>query len=912
MKKPYEPRDNWEELRQQLIGLGEGSFRKSHYPELQQRLAELERFRALLDHSNDAIFLVRIPSGQIVDINQAACEQLGLGRDEILAQNFDDLLRFPGIIRMSRPGGRELLSTFLHAGRDNEIPVEITLGQVSFSGTEYLVAVVRDISRRLKAKRELESHQILLSSVLDHTDNAFLALDEQRRVIYYNEEYLRLYPFGREFMDSRPGVADLIRRACEIGLYPWDQVDQLIDRRIRNLESLGSANLIETPRQDGLLLEGFASKLPGGGYLLTFRDVTERKRAEEALRESEQRFRSVFETGPAGILTLSPEGEILQANPAFCQFVGYSRDELMHLPISRITYFDDREKTERYYRAVVQGKRSSVNYEKRYVRADGTVIWGHATVACVLDAQSRPRYCIGMVQDITDRKRAEEALRESEERFRSIFENAAAGMGVISARGGFLQVNSALCRFLGYPREQLLKMNVFDVTRPADMEMVETLFEEVRRGRRHVFNFERRYLRQDGTTVWGQTTSAWLLDEGFRPSYAVMLVQDITERKQAVAGLQRALRETEDARREIDAILKSVADALVVTDHAGRITLMNRAAEELFGLEVSRAIGRPLDTFIKERMGGGKTLPPLATTRNSEPVELELTDDIAGSPRFLQARVSTIFALDGRTTGVVILFRDVTREREIDRMKTDFISTAAHELRTPLTSILGFSQVLLSQPDLSAGEREEFLRYINDKGTVLADIVKELLDIARIESGQGLSLNSYPFPPGEMVGLMEPLIKATGGQHHFEVNLTGGDIRLLADRSKIGQVLENLLSNAIKYSPAGGPIRIDGCADGSYYRISVTDQGIGMTAEQVHRVFDKFFRADVSNTAIGGVGLGMSIVKHIVEAHGGGIAVESEPGKGTRVSFTLPLATANLATSEPDRKSNSDDHPDRR
>ncbi len=293
-------------------------------------------------------------------------------------------------------------------------------------------------------------------------------------------------------------------------------------------------------------------------------------------------------------------------------------------------------------------------------------------------------------------------------------------------------------------------------------------------------------------------------------------------------------------------------------------------------------------------------------------MELELTDDIAGSPRFLQARVSTIFALDGRTTGVVILFRDVTREREIDRMKTDFISTAAHELRTPLTSILGFSQVLLSQPDLSAGEREEFLRYINDKGTVLADIVKELLDIARIESGQGLSLNSYPFPPGEMVGLMEPLIKATGGQHHFEVNLTGGDIRLLADRSKIGQVLENLLSNAIKYSPAGGPIRIDGCADGSYYRISVTDQGIGMTAEQVHRVFDKFFRADVSNTAIGGVGLGMSIVKHIVEAHGGGIAVESEPGKGTRVSFTLPLATANLATSEPDRKSNSDDHPDRR
>ncbi|BCR03828.1 hypothetical protein DESUT3_08970 [Desulfuromonas versatilis] len=894
MKKAFDVRADYERMRRQLIGLGEGSFRKSHYPQLQQRLAELERFRSLLDHSNDAIFLLEAASGKIVDFNLTACRLCACERELLSSSKLVDFAHLSGVGSRQTAPGRELVTTTLATRDGGEIPVEITLSEVTFDGVAYQVAVVRDIARRVQARQELESHQVLLNSVLNNSDNAFLALDEKRRVIYYNEHYLRLYPFGREFMDASPSIEQLIRQACRIGIYPCEQVEELIARRIQQMESSSPVNRVETPRLDGVDIEAIVTKLPGGGFLVTFRDVTERRLSEAAVRESEERFRSVFEISAAGILILSPEGRIVQANPAFCRFVGYSRQDLLDHPLTELSSFDDRSSFERDYQAVVRGRSPVATLEKRFVCKDGSIVWGHTTVACVVDTVPRPLYCIAVIQDVTDRKKAEEALRESEERFRSIFENAAAGMGVIAVDGRFLQVNQALCRFLGYSREELLGRGMLDVTSAEDRELILRLFEEVRGGRQQVFNFERRFLRKDGSIVWGQTTSAWLLDESFVPSYAVVLVQDITDRKQAVLGLQKALRETEAARKEIDAILRSVADPLVVTDDAGRITMMNRAAEEAFGARLSEAITRPLDNFIRDRFAESGSSVSLVKGGGKGPRLLELPGADPRHPRFFQARRSLFHDPAGRQAGLIVLFRDITREREIDRMKTDFISTAAHELRTPLTSILGFSQVLLDPEGLRSEEQREFLQYIHDRGLALAGIVSELLDIARIESGQGLVLQRFPCTPAEILNLMDPLMKTAGQGHLFEVALENQGVRLLVDKAKTGQVLENLLSNAIKYSSKGGRISISGQPTGGVYRFVVSDQGMGMSPDQVARVFDKFYRADASNTAIGGVGLGMSIVRYIVEAHGGKIWVESELGRGTAVFFTLPLASPEL------------------
>jgi signal transduction histidine kinase len=234
---------------------------------------------------------------------------------------------------------------------------------------------------------------------------------------------------------------------------------------------------------------------------------------------------------------------------------------------------------------------------------------------------------------------------------------------------------------------------------------------------------------------------------------------------------------------------------------------------------------------------------------------------------------------------------DVTHKREIDRMKTEFLSTAAHELRTPLTSIQGFSEILLTKDDLEPGEHGKFLTYINDQAIGLAAIVNDLLDISRIESGKGLELNKTPCGVGDCVRRIVPYFEIQSPKHEFEIALSEEDTELIVDKDKITQVLENIIGNAVKYSPDGGLVRVTGQLSEGYYRISIEDQGMGMTPEQVDEIFEKFYRADASNTAIQGTGLGMTIVKYIVEAHGGEVWVESEVGKGTTVSFTIPLGS---------------------
>jgi signal transduction histidine kinase len=224
----------------------------------------------------------------------------------------------------------------------------------------------------------------------------------------------------------------------------------------------------------------------------------------------------------------------------------------------------------------------------------------------------------------------------------------------------------------------------------------------------------------------------------------------------------------------------------------------------------------------------------------------------------------------------------------MDRMKTEFITTAAHEFRTPLTSIQGFSELLLCR-QLPPAEQKEFLTYIHDKAAVLTEIVNDLLDIARIEAGRGIPLRPSPCTARELVDQILPFIQSRPDRSRFQIDLAAPDTSLRVDRDKIGQVLENLLSNAVKYSPPLTPIRIAGAGTAGEYEITVIDRGIGMTPRQLERIFDKFYRADASNRAVGGVGLGMNIARSIVQAHGGRIWVESAPRQGTRAHFTLPV-----------------------
>ena len=246
-----------------------------------------------------------------------------------------------------------------------------------------------------------------------------------------------------------------------------------------------------------------------------------------------------------------------------------------------------------------------------------------------------------------------------------------------------------------------------------------------------------------------------------------------------------------------------------------------------------------------------------------------------------------------------IYCRDITHQFEVDRIKSEFLATAAHELRTPLASIMGFTELMIHR-SYSEEKRKDLLQTVHRQASLLQSLIQELLDLSRIEARQG---KDFHIIPSSLTDIVNAAIKGIGDRElGREVRVeTGPELQVMADARKIEQALLNLLSNAFKYSPDGGDVSLsirearrngNACAV-----VSVQDQGIGMTPEQLERAFERFYRADASGN-IPGTGLGLNLVKEIAEIHGGSVELSSEPGVGTIASLWLPLAGAAVESTE--------------
>lgn len=354
--------------------------------------------------------------------------------------------------------------------------------------------------------------------------------------------------------------------------------------------------------------------------------------------------------------------------------------------------------------------------------------------------------------------------------------------------------------------------------------------------------------------------------------------------------LAQSRRRLLDGKRHLDDIIRSVPDGLLVTDPQNRVSLINPAARRLLNQPGEALMGQPLWTILRSL---GRLVNEEAGNAQ-EGVELEVTAGETGSGRRL-AITSTPLAADGERQGeTLVILRDITAERQIARMKTQFISTAAHELSTPLTSILGYANLLHNEHsygDFSDEQKRAFIAEVHDNAEYLFELTNKLLDLDRMENGQAIPLNR------ESVDLAALLDKTA---HRYRqlfpdrpITILGREklpANCLCDPLRIGQVLGNLISNAIKYSPAGRPIRLLLSGEAGGVRIEVADEGRGMSGDEQARAFDPFYRADDSNTAPRGTGLGLCIVKNIVQAHGGRVWINSAPGRGSRIGFCLPAS----------------------
>jgi len=374
--------------------------------------------------------------------------------------------------------------------------------------------------------------------------------------------------------------------------------------------------------------------------------------------------------------------------------------------------------------------------------------------------------------------------------------------------------------------------------------------------------------------------------------YVVCVAQDITERKEAEKELCRALAETETSRAKIDAILRSVADGLLVVGLDGSISLMNLSAERFLERSAAAACSGPFEETIHQEQLQRQIRAVLSGEDGALITEFEMSGPSQKVPRIIRAQTTSVIGQENRRTGAITILHDISREKALDRMKDEFISTAAHELRTPLTSLMGYSELLRHSDQhgsFSPEQQQEFLRIIYEKSEELSRIVDDLLDLSRVQSGQPIMVDRKPGDLGKLLRDIVQTCRRHMTENTFLLDISRTPLELEFDRVRITQLMQNLLSNAIKFSPPGTTIRISARRRPSLCLIGVEDEGIGMSSEDLSHVFDKFYRADASNTGFAGLGLGMAIARQIVEAHGGQIRVRSKPDAGTRVTFSLPL-----------------------
>jgi two-component system phosphate regulon sensor histidine kinase PhoR len=369
------------------------------------------------------------------------------------------------------------------------------------------------------------------------------------------------------------------------------------------------------------------------------------------------------------------------------------------------------------------------------------------------------------------------------------------------------------------------------------------------------------------------------------PSAAMGEVADLADAFNAMArSLQGTISRLAEERNRLGSLLASSADAVVAVDPAGAITFTNHAAEALFHVARAEAVGRPFLHVVRDH-----ELNELASRCAAQGESGLRVIAYGAEQRWLQASAVPIDG-GGDWAGLIIL-HDLSEVRRLDTVRRDFITNVSHELRTPLAGIKASAETLkegaLADPEAAA----EFVRHIENETDRLAQMVEELLELSRIESGAApLRMGAVPVAPlvERCVKRFAPQAERAGLRLSAEV-AAGEELAVQGDEERLAQALANLLHNAIKFTPAGGQVTISTTAQDGEVAIAVRDTGIGISPEDRTRIFERFYKAAEARGRPGS-GLGLAIVKHIVQAHGGRVTVESQPGQGS--TFTVVLLRA--------------------
>ncbi len=684
-------------------------------------------------------------------------------------------------------------------------------------------------------------------------------------------------------------------------------------------------------------------------------DITETKKAEEEVRESEEKYRMLFEGANDVILYVNKYGKIIDINKRVEDIFGYRRDEVVGKSFVELGVLRSKNipRIVKLFRELIGGKGVISILELEVKNKNGKMVPIEASTR-VIKRNGKIVGTMNILRDISKRKKAEEEVKAKSQFLESLIEQSPLPTFVIDSAGIVVIVNKAFLKVYNVPKKEMV-LGKNALTEPENVRQgVVKYIKEALSGKiveTPEIEFISPYENEKTVT---KSRLFPIFDTTNRLTNVVVMHEDITERKKMgekerqyfsdLAFLSKTAMELVEftSNKDIhsyvgEQIRQLFPQSVVIINSFNKTT-------DLFRVRALLGVGKLTTRFLKilGRDPVGMTLPINDQARKGlSKGELakvpgglyELTlnqipesvcnvlekllgiDDVyaisfiwkgelCGSAAILMRKgtepknpkLIETFVRQASVTLQRLQTEDQIKEqnerlKELDRMKSEFLSTAAHELRTPLTSILGFSEILVKKK-LDEKKQTRFLETINKEAGDLADIINDLLDVSGIESGKGFKMKKALIELKEVILENVDLFKSQTDKHTFKMNVPPDLSKIEADKDRIGQVMENILSNALKFSPQGGEITVSVEETDDGVKIIVTDKGMGISKKDLPHVFERFYRGDnASSGAIGGTGLGLAIVKYIVESHAGRVLAQSKPGRGSTFSFTLPLGS---------------------
>jgi PAS domain S-box-containing protein len=918
---------------------------------------EEEKFRALGDLAPDAIYIIEPPTLRIQRRNRKAAEMDGYSDEEITHMTVTDLhppedhpiLR--EIFQNGSGTGGAAPVRALHILRKagQVVPVEESHTVINAGGEILGISIVRDITERQRTEQELHKRaeaaslaaEQRLADIIEFLPDATFVIDQDKRIIAWNHacevltgvkkqamlgrgDYAYAEPF---FGERRPILIDLVDR-------PVPEVEATY----KYVQRKGDIIVAETfipgwNGGQGAHLWGVASPLFDRegrpcGAIEVVRDVTERRRAEQALRDSEQKYRELVQHANSIILRWTRDGRIIFLNEFGQRFFGYTEAEIIGRHVLG-TIVPETESGGRDLHTLMDNVCTNpAAFEQNVnenMRRNGERVWIAWTNKVVPGEQGQVAEILSIGTDITARKQAEEALRAREIQLRLIHDNSYDVMFAIGIEPHdhfrFISVNHKFTEVTGLQEEQVVGKLVQEIIPEPGYGLAVGKYKDAIQTRQPVHWEEISHYPAGRKT--GEVVVAPVFDESGKCTQLIGTVHDITERNRA----EEALRRNEE---QLRLIMENLADLVAVLDLDGHRLYNSPSYRGILG-DPDKLMGSSSFEEIhpEDRARVQEAFQDTVRTGTGHRLEYRLMDR-NGRPRHIESQGSVIRDAHGQVAQVLVVSRDVTERRQAeeairelnasleqrvaertaelavardraemaDRTKSAFLATMSHELRTPLNSIIGFTGLLLQglAGPLNA-EQAKQLGMVKESGQHLLALINDVLDISKIEAGQ-IEIANAPFDlPASMQKVVQTVTPlANRKQLPLIVQIAPGVGQITSDRRRVEQILLNLLSNALKFTERGQVTLSAEMVTGTPHtprpavRISVADTGMGIKRENLDKLFYPFRQLDTGLTRQHeGTGLGLAICKRLAERLGGTITVESEWGKGSTFQCVLPI-----------------------